>query len=263
MPPTVPRSRPRGRAVSGLGHHCAVRAGQAPGRAGDQGEERLRLQRGAEGPADLVQSVHLAAAKLQPLVVLGELAAEPVLGQEAVDGEVQVLDLPGLFDVAVQARVVDRVDGRVEAGLAGEEDLHDLGPRLVHALQEAVALQPGHDLVADDQLHLVAGGEDLVHEGQGFLGRLRALHAVGRPEPARQLAESWSSTACSSSTHTMCGPRPRLRLDSGIGVATGLRGARPERGAAGLDRPRSASVALDDLGDAEPEPGAPLPGPWW
>src|SRR5439155_17748282 len=251
--------RPQGGAVAGLQRHHARRRGEAAGGLRHQLPDLLRLQRGAERQPHVVQAVQLAAAALQPCVMLLELATEAVLGEEVLDREVQVLHLPWLLDVAVQAGVVDRVDGGVEPGLAGEEDLHDARPGLVHALEKAVALHLRHDLVANDQLHLVAGGEDLVDELERLLGRLGALHAVGGAEaPAELRGELVEDRLLVVDANDVRGHGSA----SGSAATTGVRGKRTSKQV----RPGSESTRISPrwrwtICWAIPSPN-PVPSPW-
>jgi len=95
--------------------------------------------------------------------VSGELLLEPaVLPQEreALDrvGEdaAQLLRVPGLGDVAVDAPQVDRLDQHVDVGEGGHDDPHRVGADLSRRLQQIEAGHPRHPLIGDDDRHVLA-----------------------------------------------------------------------------------------------------------
>ena len=104
-----------------------VEAGQAVGDR-ELGEARVRLGELVRALVDL--RLELAVHLEQRLVLGGQrrdellvLVHQAVLAEQVLDREQERGLVPRLGDVLVEMGAVDRVDDRVETGLAGEQDL--------------------------------------------------------------------------------------------------------------------------------------------
>ena len=133
-------------------------------------------------PLDLLAQVDVLGAK--PLVGLGQsrrqlhvLGGQPVGLQCPLDVDSQLVRLPGLLDVAIDAPVVDGAHDRVDVRVAGEHHPHRLRLALDHLLEELDPAHRGHHLVDDHQRDLLA------------LEDLHAVVAVGRREDLVVLAQ--------------------------------------------------------------------------
>lgn len=131
---------------------------------------------------ELLQGEVLALGFQQQLPVLGfqGLALERVARNEQ-----QVLVVPGLGHVAVDLALVDGGDGRLDVGVAREQDAGDGGSQLSHLLQQFSAVHPGHAHVGDDHVHVLAAQHQ-----QGLLAAGGLQQAVPRrPEQPTQRAQ--------------------------------------------------------------------------
>ena len=118
-------------------------------------------QRGriADDRAEVERAVRVAGQHARVLLQL--LGQAPVLAHQlvALDGvgqdPAQLLGVPGLGDVAVDAPEVDRLDQHVDVGEGGHDDADRVGADLARRLEQ---LEPGHArhaLVGDDHRHVV------------------------------------------------------------------------------------------------------------
>ncbi|OPZ01793.1 MAG: hypothetical protein BWZ09_02644 [Alphaproteobacteria bacterium ADurb.BinA305] len=126
----------------------------------------------------------------------------------------QLLRLPGLQQVLVDAGLVDAGDDVFGFGIAGEDDAHRIGPAVAHAAQEFDAGRSRHALVAEDDLYPahrrlafenrrgglgVSGGKDLEillqRASQGF----ERAHLVVDDEDGGQFRSAHAGTTQSRS----------------------------------------------------------------
>jgi hypothetical protein len=162
------------------------------------GEPRVGLGElvGALGDLGLELAVHL-----EQRLVLGRqigdqlpvLLGQPVLAEQVLHRQVQAGLIPGLGDVVVEVGAVDRGDHRVEAGLAGQQDLGGGRRAAIDQLEQIDALHAGHDLVGDHHRHRLAVALELVEQLEGVAargrGRDRALVTEPRPQLLAQRVE--------------------------------------------------------------------------
>jgi hypothetical protein len=94
----------------------------------------------------------------------------------------QLLGVPGLGDVAVDAAEVDRLDQHVDVRERGDDDADRVGADLARRLQEVEAGHLRHALVGDDR-----GDVFRPRERQRFLAAAREqqLEAAPEVEPER------------------------------------------------------------------------------
>jgi hypothetical protein len=83
----------------------------------------------------------------------------------------QLLGLPGLHQVLVDAGLVDPGDDVLGVGVAGQDDAQGIRPLTAHGLEKLDAAHPRHALVADDDLHPLA-----FHDPLRLLGTRRGEH---------------------------------------------------------------------------------------
>ena len=93
----------------------------------------------------------------------------------------------GFADVLVQVRAVDRVDHRVEAGLAGQQDLRRRGQPAIDDLEQLDALHAGHDLIGDHERDRLALARELVEQRDRFVARARGQDLALVAEPRAEL----------------------------------------------------------------------------
>ena len=156
--------------------------------------------------------------------------------QQALDGEPQIGLVPRLGDVVVEARAVDRVDHRVEAGLPGQQDLGRRRAAAVDLLEQLDALHAGHDLIGDHHRERLA----VARRARRSARARRRPTARRRSRTRRRSARRAAGAArvrmpSSSSTQMMCS-RAASTVTRSRSLATG-----------GPRRPRSplAPAALD------------------
>jgi hypothetical protein len=140
----------------------------------------LLLERGVQGRQLGVLALELRQ-QLLPLALQAEAR------QEVLDGEPQIGLVPGLGDVLVEARAVDGVHHRVEAGLPGEQDLHGARAALVDLFQQLDALHARHDLVGDHHRQLLAVLLQIVDQLQRLARVLGDRDVALAAEARRQL----------------------------------------------------------------------------
>ena len=220
------------------------------------------------------------------------LALEAEARQEVLDREPQIGLVPRLGDVLVEAGAVDRVDDRVEAGLAGEQDLHRLRAAPVDLLEQLDALHARHDLVGDHDRELLAVLLQIVDQLERLARVLRdrdvALVAEARRQLLAQRREDpllvvdaedvLAQRTClrrhaGPSRHRLRpagGPAPRPRRPTAA-ASTGSATGRPSIGSRTSKRVRPGlavdanrpAVLLDDArGDATGRGRSPRPSPW-
>src|SRR5262249_54377806 len=91
----------------------------------------------------------------QLLEEAGVLARQLEHLHRAVEGQAELLALPGLGDVAEDAARVDRRDDRLDVGVAGQDDAVGIRPELHRAMEEIDAVHLRHALVGDDPRRIV------------------------------------------------------------------------------------------------------------
>ena len=177
------------RVVNGAGEQLLARARlpfQQNGGAGrGGGGHGLKKATDLEALADdgaLVPDLHHLAPKR---VVL---AAQAHHLERLGDRELELLGTHRLGDVVHRARL-DRRDGVLDRGVAGEHDQRDVVALLLEQLEELEPRQPGHPVVRDDEVH-VPLGERLERFGDAVRadGRVAGpLERVLEDEPDRGL----------------------------------------------------------------------------
>ena len=195
--------------------------------------------RGARPHPGLELAVELHELLVLLLEVLEEqavLAGQPELGEQARHGEPQVVLVPGLGDEAVEAGPVDGLHHRVEAGLAGEQDLRRVGVAAVHLLEELDALHARHDLVGDHHRHVLGVLLELLDQLERLLAAARQIDLALVPEAAELLAQRREDALLVVDADDVIA-RPRVDRR---GLASGLHSASCPRLPARAARPRAA-----------------------
>src|SRR5438552_5826858 len=133
-------------------------------RAGDPGDQLEHVPHRLAGAHQLGWPLDLAQVGVldrEPLVRAPELLHQPnVLAHQvesldrAAEREPELLALPRLGAVAVDAALVDRLDDGVDVGVAGQDDAHGVGADRHRALEEFGAAHRRHALVGDDHRRL-------------------------------------------------------------------------------------------------------------
>ena len=85
----------------------------------------------------------------------GVLARQLEHLDRAVEGQAELLALPGLGQVAEDPARVDRRDDRLDVGIAGQDDAVRVRPELHRAMQELDPVHDRHALVGDDHRRIV------------------------------------------------------------------------------------------------------------
>ncbi len=106
----------------------------------------------------------------------------------------QLLAVPGLGDVAVDAAQVDRLDQHVDVGEGGEDDADGVGADVAHGLQQLEAGHARHALVGDHHRDVLVAGD---------LQRLLGAGGQAQREDSPKLKRNASRLSCSSSTTRM------------------------------------------------------------
>ncbi len=81
--------------------------------------------------------------------------------------------VPGLEDVAEDVPFVDRVDHRLDVGVAGEEHADGVGLKPPRLAEERISGHPRHPLIGEDQLDLM-----FIQQGDRLSARAGREHPV-------------------------------------------------------------------------------------
>ena len=93
-------------------------------------------------------------------VILRGATYDPVIFQSHVlDDEVQIVVVPGLLHVLEESDLVDRLDGVLLVGISRQDDPRDIGFDLPHLRQERDPVHLGHQIIGDDETHIVVTDE--------------------------------------------------------------------------------------------------------
>ena len=139
------------------------------------GQHLAQRRRIADDGAEVELAVGLARQHAGVLLQLALQAAVLAQQVEALDGlhddALQLLAVPGLGHVAVDAAEVDRLDQHLDVGEGGDDDAHRVGADVAQGLQQIQAGHLRHALVGDHHRDVL---------GPGQLQRL--LGAVRQPQ---------------------------------------------------------------------------------
>ena len=154
---------------------------------------------------ELARRRQLAVGAHQLLVCPLQLGEQPLTLRDQVvalhgvaHDHLEVLRIPGLGDVAVDASAVDGVDHGADVGIAGEEKAHRVRLRLPHVVEELDAGHLRHALVRHDHVdrplledgHRLAGPrghQDPIVEAQELPDALHHIRLVIHHQDARPL----------------------------------------------------------------------------
>jgi hypothetical protein len=138
---------------------------------------------------DLVAALGPTMTDDADIDLLISVVSPPVV-EEIVDARVEALlsGIPRLHEIAVEADVVYRPDGRFCIRVGGEQHQLGIGDQPARLVEELDARHPRHALIRDDQRNRTTPHRELLERVEGLLPRRGADDPVVGAVPATEIA---------------------------------------------------------------------------